>query len=137
MRLCFDVMCCRRAPSADHPSGFGFELTFRLHSDGHSDSPPPWPAELLQSLARYVFSTGNILCVGDHISWHSSLDKQESLIQHMLLAEDPQLPPAKSAVGHVRFLQIVGVTAEEVSAAQAWNGIGILQLLKASDVYEN
>lgn len=124
---------CRRVASTDEPSGFGFELTFRLHCSD-SESPPAWPAELLQSLAGYVFSSGNLLCVGDHISWHSPLDKQESRIQHMLLAPDPQLLPAKSALGHIHFLQIVGVTAEEVSAAQAWNGMGILKLMKASSV---
>lgn len=117
----------------DQPSGFGFELTFRLHRD--SQSPPAWPAELLQALARYVFSSGNMLCVGDHISWHAPLDKQESRIQHMLLAPDPQLPSAQSALGRVQFLQVVGVTAEEVSAAQAWTGMGILKLMRASPVY--
>lgn len=128
-----------RAPSPDQPSGFGFELTFRLHGDCSSSSaatpaPPTWPAELLQSLARYVFSSGNLLCAGDHISWHSALDNQESLIRHMILAPEPQLPAAKSALGTLRFLQIVGVTAEEVGAAQAWNGTGILKLMKTSPV---
>ena len=116
----------------DQPSGFGFELTFRLVGD--SPSPPAWPAELLQALARYVFSTGNLLCAGDHISWHSPLDKQDSRIQHMLLARDSQLQTAQSAYGQVQFLQVVGVTSEEVSAAQAWNGMGILKLLAASPV---
>lgn len=116
----------------NQPSGFGFELTFRLLGD--DPSPPVWPVELLQALARYVFSTGNLLCVGDHVSWHSPLDKQDSRIQHILLAQDPQLQNTQSALGYVQFLQVVGVTSEEVSAAQAWNGMGILKLLAASPV---
>lgn len=126
----------RCAPSPEHASGFGFELTFRLRGYSPSEtSPPTWPAELLQSLARYVFSSGNMLCEGDHISWHSPLDQQESRIQHMLLAPDPQLPAAKSALGSLHFIQIVGVTVEEVSAAQAWNAMGIIKLLRANPMY--
>ena len=38
----------------EFPSGFGFELTFRLMKpSGGSPSPPTWPAALLQSLAKY------------------------------------------------------------------------------------
>lgn len=49
-------LCTFRVAGSDQPSGFGFELTFRLFSDDCTNtSPPTWPAELLQSLARYVF----------------------------------------------------------------------------------
>ena len=41
------------------PSGFGFELTLRLRREDGESSPPTWPAELMQGLARYVFSTGS------------------------------------------------------------------------------
>lgn len=46
---------CRslRIAGQDQLSGFGFELSFRLICQ--ENSPPLWPAELLQSLARYVF----------------------------------------------------------------------------------
>ena len=29
----------------------------------------------------------NILCCGDHVSWHASLDGSDSRLQHMLMAE--------------------------------------------------
>lgn len=44
--------------TTDGPSGFGFELTFRLLKDSSETSPPTWPARLMQSLAKYVFKTG-------------------------------------------------------------------------------
>lgn len=45
------------------PSGFGFELTFRLKREQGETNPPTWPATLMQALSRYVFQTGNlILC---------------------------------------------------------------------------
>lgn len=93
-----------QSPSPDQPSGFGFELTFRLLSD--IATPPIWPAELLQALARYVFSSDNALCVGDHISWHTALDQADSSIQHMLLANDPQLKTIKTPLGYVNFVQV-------------------------------
>lgn len=100
------LACCRPCqPSAQNqPSGFGFELTFRLLSD--DQSPPTWPAQLLQAIARYVFASGNTLCVGDHISWHSALDQADSSVQHILLTADPQLKPLKGPLGSVSFIQV-------------------------------
>ncbi|MCJ8730749.1 hypothetical protein PDJAM_G00187900 [Pangasius djambal] len=112
------------------PSGFGFELTFRLKREPGETAPPTWPAELMQGLARYVFQSENTFCSGDHISWHSPLDNSESRIQHMLLTEDPQMQPVQTPFGVVSFLQIVGVCTEELQAAQHWNGQGILDLLR-------
>lgn len=42
----------------DLPSGFGFELTFRLKREVGETSPPTWPAALMQALAKYVFQSG-------------------------------------------------------------------------------
>lgn len=47
-------------------SGFGFELTFRLKR-GEEKDPPVWPVSLLQNLARYVFSSGNVFGAGHHM----------------------------------------------------------------------
>ncbi|CAH8511380.1 unnamed protein product [Schistosoma turkestanicum] len=62
--------------SSDGPSGFGFELTFRVRREPSERNPPTWPAHLLQSLARYVFYSQAQLMAGDHIPWPTSLDKQ-------------------------------------------------------------
>lgn len=40
-------------------SGWGFEFTFRLAREGGGTDPPVWPANLLQNLARYVFTSRN------------------------------------------------------------------------------
>ncbi|KAJ7396636.1 Suppressor of fused like protein [Pitangus sulphuratus] len=118
----------------DGPSGFGFELTFRLKRETGESAPPTWPAELMQGLARYVFQSENTFCSGDHVSWHNPLDNSESRIQHMLLTEDPQMQPVQTPFGVVTFLQIVGVCTEELHAAQQWNGQGILELLRTVPV---
>lgn len=117
-------------------SGMGFELTFRLVkcvSDGQhggNGMPPVWPANLLQMLARYVFQTGNRLCAGDNIPWKKSLDNGTSSIQHMLMADDPQLNRIESPFGWIDFCQVVGVTEEELDQATWWKGNGILNLLR-------
>ncbi|KAL1122639.1 hypothetical protein AAG570_002966 [Ranatra chinensis] len=112
-------------------SGFGFELTFRLKREPGETAPPTWPATLLQALAKYVFHSGNTVCAGDHVSWHSALDGSgESLIQHMLMTVDPQLETAQTPCGSVTFIQVVGVCKEELQAAQKWNGLGVLDILK-------
>lgn len=40
------------------PSGFGFELTFRLKREPGETAPPTWPAAVMQALAKYVFGSG-------------------------------------------------------------------------------
>ncbi|XP_060525731.1 suppressor of fused homolog isoform X2 [Cylas formicarius] len=111
-------------------SGFGFELSFRLKREANEASPPTWPATLMQSLAKYVFQSGNILCSGDHVSWHCALDNSESRIQHMLMTTDVQLNTAHTPFGSVDFVQIVGICADELKAAQQWNGAGVLDILR-------
>lgn len=52
------LIVCVRFTGTDGPSGFGFELTFRLKRETGETAPPTWPAELMQGLARYVFQSG-------------------------------------------------------------------------------
>ena len=95
-------------------SGMGFELTFRLlktpkEVEDQQQRPPTWPANLLQSIARYCFQTGNTLCVGDNIPWKRSLDgTSNSKIQNILVAQDAQLGCLDTPFGMVDFCQIVG-----------------------------
>lgn len=50
--------------SAERVSGLGFELTFRLKR--HDEvTPPSWPAQLLQQLAKYVFMSRNKFYPGE------------------------------------------------------------------------
>lgn len=115
------------------PSGFGFELTFRLVRERNELTPPTWPANVMQQLAKYVFNSGNMLLPGDHVSWHAPLDNGNGRITQILMGRDPQLPVSVSTPhGDVSFVQIVGVTSEELQAAQHWNGLGVVNLLKAT-----
>ena len=120
------------APSPDHPSGYGFELSFRLRKEQGQSSPPTWPANLLNSISKYVFESENKLVPGDHCNWGKPLDGSTSLCRHLLVTQDPQLDSIHSPLGRVTFLQLIGITDEELSAVQRWNGPGVSQLLASS-----
>ncbi|XP_077263958.1 suppressor of fused [Temnothorax americanus] len=120
-------------PGPGRPSGFGFELTFRLARERDEKTPPTWPANVMQQLAKYVFNSGNTLMPGDHVSWHAPLDGGNGCITQILMGQDPQLPTSISTPhGDVSFVQIVGVTSEELQAAQHWNGLGVVNLLRSA-----
>lgn len=115
------------------PSGFGFELTFRLVREINETTPPTWPANVMQQLAKYVFNSGNMLLPGDHVSWHAPLGNGNGRITQILMGKDPQLPNLLTTPhGDVTFVQIIGATSEELQAAQHWNGLGVVNLLKTT-----
>ena len=64
------------------------------------------------------------------MSWHAALDGGESRITHMLMCADPQLQPLQTPFGLVEFVQIVGITLEELEAVQRWNGPSFISLMR-------
>jgi hypothetical protein len=73
-----------------------------------------------------------LFCVGDHISWHCPIDSADTKLHHFLLAEDPQLRIVRTPYGSVQFLQLVGITHDELGAVQQWNGPEILHILRGT-----
>jgi len=121
------------APSPQSPSGYGFELTFRLRRVNEL-TPPTWPVKVLQKISKYVFETENKLAPGDHITWAEPLGAEHSILKHLIVAEDVQLEPVCSPLGQLRFLQVFCVTEDELKAVQRWNGPGVIRLLRNSVV---
>ncbi|WP_342029584.1 suppressor of fused domain protein [Stenotrophomonas sp. CFBP 13718] len=117
-------------------SGFGFELTFRLAAPagaGPADPPPTWPMNLLQNLARYVFQTGNTFEAGHHLDAHGPIAADRAtLLHHVAFIEDPQLPARDTVNGRLAFLQVVGLTADEVEAMRRWNSEAMLHAMAAA-----
>nr|BFE64753.1 hypothetical protein GCM10020063_092790 [Dactylosporangium thailandense] len=117
---------------SDNPdeSGWGFEFTFRIARDRDETEPPIWAANFLQNLARYVFRTGNWFEPNDHMDLNGpiALDR-ETLIRAVVFTEDPELGAIDSPNGAVQFLQVVGITADEYAAIQAWSVLDFLDLL--------
>jgi hypothetical protein len=114
-------------------SGFGFELTFRLARFG--DEPAPvWPVLMLQRLARYVFRSSNVFRPGDHMDLQGPMGGDgRTEIRGALFADDPQLGAIDTAHGTVRFVQVVGVTLDELEAVKDWSCEGFLRVLGERD----
>jgi suppressor of fused len=113
-------------------SGYGFELTFRLGCAPDADEPPIWAMNFLQNLARYVFQTGNGFGAGHHMPLNGPIALgHETEITAILFAADPELPPTKGPFGSFEFLQVVGITEDELEAVQAWNSTPFTELLRA------
>jgi len=115
-------------------SGFGFELSFRLACREISKKPPTWPLGLLNNLARYVFDTGRVFTPGHHLDCNSPIALEvKTDLRALLFTRDPQLGAIDTPHGRVQFLQIVGITADELDVTQEWTSDGLLEVLAADD----
>jgi hypothetical protein len=115
-------------------SGFGFELTFRPTRRGNRKTPPPWMRNFLQNLGRYVFDTGNTFGPGHTVPLNGPIEHgSKTLIQAISFAPDPQLPAIATANGRVDFLQVVGLTIDELEAIMSWNASAFLELRSRED----
>lgn len=115
-------------------SGWGFELTFRLAREAADETPPMWPLSLLQNLGRYMFDSGNSFGAGHHLDCNGpiALEAETDLVA-LLFLPDPQLDPIDTPHGRVQFLQLVGITADELEACRAWNTESFGGVLKKSN----
>ena len=103
-------------------SGYGFELTFRLKR-GEEERPPVWPVSLLQNLARYVFSSGNVFGPGHHMNANGPIALEtDTQLTALGFRADPELGELDTPNGRFMFLQVVGLTEDEMYAMMCWNG---------------
>lgn len=96
-------------------SGYGFELTFRLRARNDELAPPQWPCDLLNNLARTVFQFGSGLKPGfAHVLDGPIETGSTTRITAFTVVEDPELASLKTPNGEVSFLQILGLTPDEL-----------------------
>lgn len=98
-------------------SKFGFELSFRLKPFADDKDDPVWVIHLMQNLARYVFETGNYFKHLDVIPTNSPirLDCDTKLVG-LLMLNDPDLGTIDSPHGKIEFIQMVGITENELES---------------------
>jgi hypothetical protein len=120
--------------SGAEESGYGFELCARVAA-GSETSPPVWVLNLLQNLARYVFRSGNVFSVYDHLDANGPIAAaEETALTALCFAPAVGLPATiDSPNGRFDLRQLVGLTAAELEAAQRWNTAGVLAWLQARD----
>ena len=108
-------------------SGYGFELTLRVVRSEHEDRPPGWAFGFFQNLGRYVFKTGNTFGVGHHMPLNGPICQgSDTAIRAIAFLRDPELGDFIGENGHAEFLQIVGITEDELDLIKSWNAESFL-----------
>lgn len=108
-------------------SGWGFELTFRAALDPAEDEPPMWALGLMQNVARYVVQSGNVLRDGEWMNTNGPISGEaDTRLQALAFVADPELPAIDTPNGRVEFIQIIGLTLDEVEAGKTWRTHGLL-----------
>jgi hypothetical protein len=130
----FSELYGKESPNRER-SGYGIELTFRLMME--QKEPPIWPVVVLQNLARYVFATNTPFKAGDYLDLNGKIYLEvETEIKAILFWPDPELlEPVDTPNGKVQFLQVYGITLEELKAARMWNTEGIVKICLRNNPY--
>ncbi len=101
-------------------SKWGFEFTFRLRPFEEDDDDPRWVVSLMQNLARYVFETGNWFDEYHFIPANGPIRLEtDTEIVGIAFVLDPELGSINTPHGEVNFLQIVGITEDELEQLKA------------------
>jgi hypothetical protein len=117
-------------------SGFGFELTLRTPRAPGETVPPTWPLRALQGLGRYVLGTGQGLDTGHCADLGGSIAPGiDSALTCIACVPDPLLGKIYTPFGSVLFLQVVGVTRDELDAMQRLDHEGVVHLLGELDFH--
>jgi suppressor of fused len=111
-------------------SGFGYEFTFRLRVK-ETKTAPIWVTNFLNNLANHSFQTGRVFAPGGYLDLMGPIVfGKDTEITAVVFVEDPELKPIQTPNGKVEFLQIVGLTADELAAIKRWNSLGFIELMK-------
>lgn len=113
-------------------SGFGMELTLRVKRAEGEETPPNWAVNFLQNVGQYIANTGNVFGNGHTMDINGPIcvgDPTE--IRAMVTRLDPVLGGIETPNGHVDFMQIMGLTLDELAAMKAWKHEPVLAELNA------
>ncbi|MGN8059130.1 suppressor of fused domain protein [Pedobacter sp. 22163] len=111
-------------------SRWGFEFTFRLAPFKDDENDPIWAINVMNNLARYVFSSGKWFEENHFIPANGPIRlNTETAITGFVFALDPELGKMDTPHGEVSFLQLVGITNAEVEDLKKSPTIGAVQEL--------
>lgn len=115
-------------------SGWGIELTMLVDGDTEP-SPPKWALRVLEELGAYVYSSARPFASGHRMHTPGPITGgQTGRISCLAFVLDPLLGGIETVNGHVDFLRVVGITADELAAAQATSTDAMLASLGISDL---
>lgn len=113
-------------------SGYGFELSFRVTRSKDEEEPPAWALNLLQNMGRYVFSSNNVFASGDYLDANGPICLgADTELTALAFIPDSELGTLQTPNGRVEFLQMAGITEDELEAMKIWNTRGLLEAGKA------
>lgn len=101
-------------------SKWGFEFTFRLKPFAEDGEDPTWVVNLMNNLARYVIKSGkwfeenHVIPANGPIRLNSDID-----IVGVAFTLDPELGKIQTPHGEVAFLQMLGLTSNEMDRIKA------------------
>ena len=97
-------------------SRWGYEMTMRLKEKRVEDCP--WAMDMMGNLARYTNTTGSYFkdgdfVIGDGTPIHIGTD---SMLNGLVIVNDTGARTLDTPHGKLEFLQLVGVTTQEINA---------------------
>lgn len=113
-------------------SGYGFELTFRLKKDRNETDIPNWAINFLNNISSYVFRTGTIFNEGHYLNTNGPIStSKDTDLKAIVFSKDIKLKDTvKTPNGEMKFIQVTGITIDELEAMIAWNPDKVLKLLE-------
>jgi hypothetical protein len=108
------------APGATS-SGLGYELTFRLARTADETEAPVWPVHALQELGWGILKARMKLGTGHYVRRRTVITggNPPTVLQGYYLIADPQLPDISSRTGSISFLELIGITEDELLQCEA------------------
>ena len=98
-------------------SGFGFELTFRVKPYAEDPDGPIWAANMIQNIARYVFESGKWFEPYHWLNAGGPLRQDtDTRLVALAFVLDPELGEIDSPHGKLQFIQMFGLTGNEVKS---------------------
>lgn len=111
-------------------SKWGFEFTFRLAPFKDDENDPIWAIQVMNNLARYVFSSGKWFEENHFIPANGPIRlNTDTQITGFVFALDPELGKIETPHGELSFLQLVGITDAEVEELKKNPTIGAVEEL--------
>ncbi|MCZ7645728.1 MAG: suppressor of fused domain protein [Planctomycetota bacterium] len=115
-------------------SGWGFELTLRAPRTAGASAPPEWTVNMLRQLGGYVFASGRPFEDGHRLDPRSPIGPDPNTkIRALAFIRDPGLAPMQAPFGKLEFLQIVGITLDELEAMKQSSTAQVLGLLRKTN----
>lgn len=100
-------------------SKWGYEMTIKLKNEAPENSV--WAMNMLGNLARYTFQNERWFEAGQYVGSSKApqsinLGKPDSKITSLLITNDTEVKGRQTIYGELAFLQLVGITTDELKA---------------------